>query len=72
MADIKFNRITTALARVAQNNPIETKFNEANMFYPTSYYFHGLGLIRQSLEIVSRQSHICNDSPSFTVPKIWF
>jgi len=70
MADIKFNRITTALARVAQNNPIETKFNEANIIYPMSYYFHGL--FRESLEIVPSQSHICNDSPSFTVPKIWF
>lgn len=69
MADVKFGRQTTALARLNNKEPLHIKFEESKIIYPSRFYY--TSVIRESIEIFLRSESICNESASFNLPGIW-
>lgn len=69
MADVKFGRQTTALARLNNKEPIKIDFEESRIIYPSNFYY--TSVIRESIEIFLRSENICNESASFNLPGIW-
>lgn len=68
-ADIKYNKTTTALARLNNSEPIEISFENSKIIYPSQNYQSTI--IREAIEIFTRSDNVCNDSAAYNIPNIW-